>query len=293
MAMRQAPLGIAFVALLAALLGLPPSAQACGPDSDCVLESGTYRIRMPKGWDGQAKVGAVVFFHGYRGKSAVEMRDPKLGGTVSDLGLALIVPQGKDGRWGFPGSPRAERDDAAFIGAVLDDAVANHSIDPARVMASGFSLGASMVWYLACNLSGRFAGFAPVSGAFWEPVPTTCPGPSPNLIHVHGLNDETVPMRGRAIGRDWHQGDVRQGLAVWLDKGACGAEVPVTRRDGRLKCERRSGCGGAVVELCLHEGGHTFRPEWLAMAWREIEAATARTPKSDAPAADLRLEEEQ
>ena len=30
---------------------------ACGPDTDCMIDDRTYRIRMPDGHDGQAKVG--------------------------------------------------------------------------------------------------------------------------------------------------------------------------------------------------------------------------------------------
>ncbi|AXS39352.1 polyhydroxybutyrate depolymerase [Breoghania sp. L-A4] len=259
----------ALLFLLLPLLTVAP-AMACGPDTDCIVPDGTYRIRMPESWNGQSQVGAIVFLHGWKGTAAGEMRNGHLAKVVSDMGLALIAPQGAEKSWSFPGSPRQRRDDIAFMNSVLDDAIAEHSIAPERIMASGFSVGGSMVWYLACYMGERFAGFAPVAGAFWEPQPVSCPGPEPYLFHVHGTADKTVPMQGRAIGTMARQGDVGVGFEMWFDKGSCGAEVPEESAKGTLVCERRVNCAGKVIELCLHPGGHKFDAAWLKRAWTEL-----------------------
>lgn len=260
----------ALALLWLALPGGYSPARACGPDTDCVVDSGSYRIRMPEGWDGREKVGAIVFLHGWKGTAAGEMRNKVLARVVSGLGLALIAPQGAEKSWSFPGSPRQRRDDIAFMTTVLDDAIANHSIDADRIMASGFSVGGSMVWYLACYMGERFAGFAPVAGAFWEPQPQDCPGPEPYLFHVHGTADKTVPLQGRAIGTVARQGDVGEGFALWFAKGSCAGESPRASTEDKLVCERRLNCAGKVIELCLHGGGHTFDALWLKRAWLEL-----------------------
>lgn len=249
-----------------------PAREECGVDVPCSVPGGEYRVRMPRGWDGSSRVGAIVFLHGYGGTAENEINNAGLIAVASDLGLALVAPQGRDRSWSFPGSPEQVRDDVAFIGAVLDDAVARHAVDPARVMASGFSVGGSMVWYLACNAGDRFAGFAPVAGAFWEPAPTQCPGPVPNLFHVHGTADTVVPMAGRAIGDTTRQGDVLEGFAFWQAKGACTEETPEEFRLAALdlSCRRHTHCGGATLELCLHPGGHVIRPAWVKRAWGEL-----------------------
>ena len=66
-----------------------------------------------------------------------------------------------------------------------------------------------MVWHLACYRGASFAGFAPMSGTFWEPVPETCPTGPVNLIHYHGTKDPVVPLTGRQIdpGRDAHHAE--------------------------------------------------------------------------------------
>ncbi len=277
MALRAAIIraSLAAITLLLPPLLATPVAMACGAETDCSVPGGTYRIRMPEGWDGSGRdgsgrVGAIVFLHGWQGTAAGEMRNGYLAKAVSDMGLALIAPQGAEKSWSFPGSPHRRRDDIAFMKSVLDDAIANHAIAPDRIMASGFSVGGSMVWYLACYMGERFAGFAPIAGAFWEPQPASCPGPEPNLFHVHGTADKTVPMQGRAIGASARQGDVGEGFALWLDKGGCGAERPKALSGGKLVCERRVDCAGKVIELCLHSGGHTFDAAWLTRAWTEL-----------------------
>ncbi|PTW62465.1 polyhydroxybutyrate depolymerase [Breoghania corrubedonensis] len=283
--------GAAFAALM---LGLTPAGTAetkpgapfvspsvpdslpasCGVDTPCRVPHGEYRIRMPKGWDGSSRPGAILFLHGYRGTAENEINNKGLIAIASELGVALIAPQGEERSWSFPGAPRQQRDDLAFIRSILDDAIARHSVDPDKIMASGFSVGGSMVWYLACYIGDRFAGFAPVAGAFWEPQPTNCPGPEPNLFHVHGTSDTVVPMAGRAIGDSARQGNVGEGFALWETKGACRQEVPEEFKPEKLKlvCQRRTNCSGRILELCLHPGGHVFKAAWVKRAWLELAA---------------------
>ncbi|WP_321342799.1 alpha/beta hydrolase-fold protein [Breoghania sp.] len=272
--------GAGFAALL---LGLSPagvaepskqSPGACGVETACPVPGGEYRVRMPDSAKTSGRIGAILYLHGYRGTAENAIRNKGLVRMASDLGVALITPQGAGRSWSFPGSPQARRDDIAFIGAVLDDAARRLPIDPDKVMASGFSVGGSMVWYLACNLGDRFAGFAPVAGAFWEPLPQSCPGPEPNLFHVHGTSDKVVPMAGRAIGDRARQGDVIEGWKLWETKGACAGEVPESFSLERLglDCERRARCNGKTLELCLHPGGHAFKAVWVERAWRELAA---------------------
>ncbi|WP_300467411.1 alpha/beta hydrolase-fold protein [Breoghania sp.] len=273
--------GVAFTALL---LGLSPAGTAetslvprpstddCGVAAPCHVPGGEYRVRMPQGWDGTSRVGAILYLHGYRGTAENAINNKGLIRTASDLSLALITLQGAERSWSFPGNPRQRRDNIAFIRTVLDDAVAHHAVDPDKVMASGFFVGGSMVWYLACYLGDRFADFAPVAGAFWEPQPTGCPGPESDLFHVHGTGDKVVPMAGRAIGDVAHQADVNEGMALWLAKGACTTEVPQEFKpdDTGLVCQRRTACAGRTIELCLHPGDHVFKPVWVKRAWLEL-----------------------
>jgi polyhydroxybutyrate depolymerase len=135
---------------LAALLLAERPAHACGPDTDCAVAGGVYRVRPPSGWDGRSPLPAAVFFHGWQGSAGGVMADERLGKALADRGVLLVAPDGIQGDWSFPSlpSPGHPRSDLAFVDAVLADVAQRYPIDRARLWATGFSLGGSMVWYL-------------------------------------------------------------------------------------------------------------------------------------------------
>ena len=129
-----------------------------------------------------------------------------------------------------------------------------------------------MVWNLACYFGSPFAGFAPISGAFWRPHPTRCPAGPIDMRHVHGTNDSTVPMEGRELrGGAYRQGNVREGLSIFLSNGQCRLEPAAQEVDG-LACQIWRGCEtGREIDLCLHPGGHDFDPRFVEDAVRWID----------------------
>ncbi len=260
----------AALAIVWALLAAAPAAACGGADSPCAVDGGEYRIRMPDVMPANGgRVGAIFFFHGWRGSAKAEMANKTLGQTVSDLGVAFVAMEGEGKTWSFPRSPSSYRDEFAYVEKVVADVVDRFPIDPDRLMASGFSMGGSMVWYLASRMPDRFAGFAPIAGAFWRPQPAACDGkgPPPILMHVHGTADKVVPMAGRPIRDVYYQGDVYRGLNLWL--GRFPQRPPARRYDQNgLRCEE----WGARIELCLHSGGHSMRAEWIARAWTRLAA---------------------
>jgi len=252
--------------------GLSKPGDACPAGPGCGVASGRYRIVLPQQAAKGRPVGAILYFHGYQGSAEETVADPGLVAVAQRLGVALIAPDGIGRSWSFPGSPSHYRDEFAFVGQVLDDAVPRFGLDPARILASGFSQGGSMVWYLACRMPTRFAAFAPIAGAFWEPLPASCEGPPPPLIHIHGTSDATVPLAGRALRSGARQGDLFKSLAI-LAPGGCTAAWAEAARTApgpeRLSCRVASGCSGpARLELCLHGGGHIADAAWVERAWR-------------------------
>lgn len=257
------------LACLALLIGLPAAtpAHACGPDTDCVIGDRHYRVRMPEGHDGTTPVGAVVYAHGYKGSAAGTMRNEGLGKMISDLGFALIATKSSGDDWSIPHAPSGgtipDVDELAYFDAVISDATARFPVDGNRLMATGFSAGGMMVWTLICHRSEAFAGFAPMAGTFWRPEPETCTTPPASVVHIHGDNDKIVPLAGRKI-QDTHQGDVPKVLAMYRDYGGYGNAS--ARQMGELACEQRTNAGGAILDYCQFEGGHSFRSAFVKAA---------------------------
>ncbi|GGE89393.1 polyhydroxybutyrate depolymerase [Stappia taiwanensis] len=244
-------------------------APSCGVDTPCRIATGEYRIRVPEGWNERTPLGAIVFLHGWRGSARTELRNPAWTQLANQLNVAVVLPEGKDGTWSYPGAPDALRDDFAFFEDLVSDLTRRFPIRREHLMAAGFSIGGSMVWNLACHRGELFSGYAPVAGAFWEPVPESCPSPVPDLYHVHGTEDRTVPLTGRPIGERWHQSTVADSLAVWQRKAGLPVVFPKTAPAQGLGCQRQE-TGDAVLEVCLHAGGHSLRAAWIARAWRAL-----------------------
>lgn len=249
------------------------AAFACGANTDCKIGDRHYRIAMPSGHDGTTLVGAIVFAHGYQGSAAGIMRNKTLRRTVSDLGLALIAVKSVGPDWDIPHAPRKPDSDGSnefkYFDAVIADASEKFSIDTKRMMATGFSAGGMMVWNLVCARSDRFAAFAPMAGTFWQEAPQSCAGPIANVIHIHGLTDRTVPLKGRKI-LNTHQGDVMDTLAMYKKHGNFGAAETV--KIGNLTCQNRSNAKGDILDFCLFPGRHQFSSKYVKFAWDTFAA---------------------
>ena len=226
---------------------------------------------MPQGWDGTSRVPAVVWAHGYRGSAAGAMQNASLRGMLSEVGYALIAANGIDGSWDLPFGPRTFDSDGsaeiAYFEAVVADTVAHHHIDPRRIVAAGFSAGGMMVWTLACARPDLFAGFVPYAGTFWLRPPDNCATPVGSIVHFHGTEDPTVPLKGREIG-ETRQGEVEAALSMYEKLGNFGPADYY--KVGPLTCLHRTNPQDETLQLCLFGGGHSFRTEFLGHGINEL-----------------------
>lgn len=202
------------------------------------------------------------------------MRNGSLRNMVNGQGLALIALQGVDGTWDLPNGPRTPDStgaaEFAYIDAVIADAGAQFGIDKERLVASGFSAGGMLVWNLVCARPATFVGFVPYSGTFWRAPQRDCARPAASVIHIHGDNDSTVPLDGRAIGPT-RQGKVSQALSMYAGLGHFGAAVQADTNG--LRCSNRANDAGEVLEFCLFAGGHSFRTQYLGHALDRLKSA--------------------
>ncbi len=274
--MRSRSIGTAAAGLILALAALlAGAAAACGPDTPCRIEDRHYFVRMPAGHDGRAKVGAIIYAHGYRDTARAVMRNRWFERLGNSMGVAFIAPKSSGDDWSLPGSPSRMRgapaiDELAFFDRLLADVTGRFAIDAQRIMVTGFSAGGMMVWTLACHRSDRFAAFIPIAGTFWRPVPEQCSSPPTSIMHLHGDSDPTVPLQGRPIGRA-HQGEVMQVIDMYARYGGFGAANALRRGD--LRCQQRRNPAGHILELCLFSGGHAFNSDYIRRAWDALVSA--------------------
>ncbi|MFQ4143616.1 dienelactone hydrolase family protein [Chlorogloeopsis sp. ULAP02] len=112
----------------------------------------------------------VLFLHGARDRGndlnvLLKWGLPRFVNESSPLPYFFAAPQLPEGQtW-------VERE--ADVIALLDNLIVSQSIDPARVILSGFSLGTAGAWHIAASHPRRFAGLVAVSGR----VPTSLEEP--------------------------------------------------------------------------------------------------------------------
>lgn len=281
-------------ALALALSGAAASAQApCGAGATpCVVPLGTYHAALPEGPVPEGgKRPAVLFFHGAGGLGASVLETtsylrPFVEAGYVVLGLnGLMRPGNAFGTgWSFRPESPAQRDELAFAKEVLDDATQRFAIDRGRLLVSGFSIGASLVWYLACREPSLGAAYAPLAGGFWRPHPTVCAGPV-DLLQTHGWRDRTVPLEGRPLrGGGLYQGDIFEGLQLWRRVNGCaGLRADAFETDAVFWKRSWPACeSGRNLTLALHQGDHDAIPmEWAGMARAWFEARLKARPKTN------------
>ncbi|RJE81947.1 polyhydroxybutyrate depolymerase [Paracoccus onubensis] len=280
---------ICFRAMLLFMLAglLPDAAHAECADSaePCRLEGGredgTYHLVLPDEESVPDGLPAVIFLHGWGSDGASVMQNRELVDALVGRGYAVIAPDGsprpeRNGRsWQFHPERRDGRDEAAFLRAVADDAAKRFGLDRERMLLGGFSIGGSMVSYVACESPESFSAYAPVAGSFWDPLPDSCKAPV-RLYHTHGWSDGTVPLEGRAVGNgQMVQGDVFAAMRIWRATNGCGGENPSGFRQSGDFLIRNWDCDSAFpLTFALHPGGHIVPQGWagLVLDWYEASA---------------------
>jgi polyhydroxybutyrate depolymerase len=230
-------------------------------------------MAWPEGVARSKTVPAVVVLHSYGGTGYGLIRSGRMVKTLLSRGYVVIAPEGLGRRngagndWEIKNGQNLRRDDVAFIQAVANDAANRAGIDRNTMLLAGFSVGGSMVTYVACEAPKSFKGFAPVSGSFWLPQPMQCEGAA-NVYHSHGASDTTMPLTGRRINAKLRQGNVNEAMETFAAASGCGALQNSV--SGSLKIKRWLGCG-RKVEFALHPGGHAVPKEWAtrALEWFE------------------------
>jgi polyhydroxybutyrate depolymerase len=247
-----------------ALFAAPAAASVeCGSTMPCEVEGGYYLAAPPPDWDGNSPLPLVVYFHGWNSSPEATFRNQAMVNGVNDRGALFVAPYARTGYWRQIGEGRAERgrDELAYVHAVMADVARRWPIDAEHTLASGFSRGASMVWNVACYAGSLFRAYAPIAGGFWDSTPPECPAGPVNLRHVHGTSDRVVAYDKVGI---YNSMPIPEGFATLRRVNGCDVAPDTNPRRRQLACASWQGCSsGRVLEICLHDGGHSIPAEWV------------------------------
>lgn len=232
-----------------------------GQTTDQTLESGGYTrhylLHLPDDYTPDEPLPLVLAFHGRHGTGY----DIESFSGIDTLDAVAVYPIGLPGdknetAWeGAPYSPAA--DDVLFVSDLLTELQQRLCIDPLRIYATGKSNGAGFVGLLACELPGRIAAFAAVSGAFYptgRPCQPRLPVP---IMEFHGTGDTVVnydgePDKGLPAIPDW--------MAGWARRDHCDAQPDTIFDQDDVTGLEWGDCAGhaQVIHYRIDGANHTW-----------------------------------
>ena len=228
-----------------------------------------YRLYVPEIYNGLESVPLVLNLHGYTSNAFEQEVYGDFRPIADTANFILVHPEGTEDNtgttfWNAFGSLAETVDDLGFLSALIDSIDAEYNIDPQRVYSTGMSNGGFMSYTLACELSGKIAAIASVTGSMVEINLNACNPTNPiPVMQIHGTADPTVPYLGTPNGFV----PVEDLVDAWAAKNGCG-ETPsvnpvpdVDMTDG-CTAERWvyvGGDEGSTVEFYkIDGGGHTW-----------------------------------
>lgn len=227
----------------------------------------SFRVHVPRRYESGAPMPLLLMLHGGGGSARqFEEASAEMDPIAEREGFITVYPDGTGAlrSWNGGGCCGAAVtnavDDVGFVGALLDHLTAELCVDERRVFASGMSNGAIMAHRLACELSGRIAAIAPVSGT---DMTATCePQRSLSVLQIHGTADGHVPWDG-GVGCGPSAAaftSVPETMERWRKRSGCSAEKSESFTEGDGRCESYTGCAAASdVTLCaIAGGGHSW-----------------------------------
>lgn len=225
-----------------------------------------YKLKVPRGWDGQRALPLVVLLHSYG--TPPEILDGALG--LSSLGdereFLFAMPRGRkdaigalfwnatDACCNFGGK---SVDDVAYLTSLVKDVQSRYPVDARRIFLVGHSNGAFMANRLACDVDW-VAGIVSVAGVNWKDTSRCVGGSAPAILQVHGTRDGTIKYAGGTLFGTPYPG-ARESAAGWAQRYQCAAaaqsageplDLDFQQAGAETQRERFDGCqGGAAVEL--------------------------------------------
>ena len=229
-----------------------------------------FIVDLPPHYYDSAGFDLVIALHGTGGSAEQCKRDYGWTAKAAQAGFIVVYPDGvrSNGPLGIRTwnagdccdyAQEMNINDVGFISALIDELVAHYRVNPSRVYVAGMSNGAMLTYRLACELPGKVAAIASVSGTLITKAPCNPSRPVP-LLHIHSALDTLVPYPGGIGVGGYYFPPVDSALQVWVDIAGC-AHPPVTITDNNMYAAIRwTGCreGSTVIRYLTNDGGHSW-----------------------------------
>lgn len=170
-------------------------------------------------------------------------------------------------------------EDVQVLKALAHDMQAQHSLNPDKTFATGFSMGGSMCNLLAMDAGDIFKAVAPVAGYFEQSVWISTPGPVMPIPYfsIHGTNDSVIPINGNAGSTVWKGGPAIQAIVdYWETQNDCKTTDTVQFTTNTTAYYHRNGTDNHEVWYYKIGGqGHEFPGGWNIHSGTDVSGFNA------------------
>jgi polyhydroxybutyrate depolymerase len=269
------------------LPGLPPLKQASnnananadtGTDASCASqqpgqriiyinsdgERRSFVIYVPTGY--KQSLPLVLNYHGYDNTATNMAAYTDMGVEADKENFLIVFPQGDPDNASPPkpswnagigdAGPTGTADDVQFTRDIISYVETHYCIDAHRIYATGYSIGGSMAYRVACDLSNQIAAFSSVEGAFYH-IPGGCQASRPiPFLEIHSLVDPLAPYDGEGAKLP-----VQTILNLWFSIDQCNTsdQQTIFQQADVTGYEWPSCANGTVVEQYqISDGGHVW-----------------------------------
>ncbi len=227
----------------------------------------SFLIHLPPSY-GQQQLPLVVNYHGYDSTADYMARYTNMAAEADAGNFIVVFPQGGLDSSSPPktswnagigaGGPTGNDNDVLFTSDMLSYLQKNDCVDPQRIFVTGYSIGASMAYRVACTLSNQIAGLATVEGAFYHFDGGCQPSRPLSVLEIHGQADLLAPYDGDQTRM---LASVERILNIWFDNNKCdqNASQIIFQKDDVIGTKWSNCADQTVVEhYKISDGGHVW-----------------------------------
>jgi polyhydroxybutyrate depolymerase len=235
-----------------------PARPAPAARSSYTFQGRTYRLAVPRDYDGAHAAPMVLLFHGFASSKEGIDADTSLDRLGRARGFIVVTPDGSGSPLTWNLFDPSGVDDYRFVDSLVAHVARELCIDRARIFATGHSAGSAFAGFLVCRKPYRFAAVATVSAT----VPSACaPNRKESVLGIHGTADPVVLYDGgKGAGQAVAIPPVKETIAAYAKRASCDATPTSDRPAPGVQRLQYRGCapGTQVALLTIVGGGHPW-----------------------------------
>jgi polyhydroxybutyrate depolymerase len=244
--------------------------HSLGESAISLTSSGLQRsfiIHLPPAYSQQQPLPMVINYHGYDNTAARMASYTNMGAEADKESFIVVFPQGALDNANPPkpswnagtgeNGPTGTADDVQFTRDLLSYVQKNYCVAAQRIYVTGYSIGASMAYRVACEMSDQIAALATVEGAFYHIPPNGCQASRTiPVLEIHGQADQLAPYNGAPPKLS-----VQTFLNLWFAIDKCNTSVSQTifQQADVTGVQWPQCANGTIVEhYTISDGGHVW-----------------------------------